>query len=146
MMSHLSAFTIVTLFLLGLVLGTHQEAVEAKQEQPQPSIQDAYAQVVYCEVLENEAIVAADSSWTEIYYTVPLATEEGAEKMGDHAELLARLDDARIANRAAVARFTALLEREGLIEFGLTEGLDPERCESRRGGPRPARLLRPPPR
>ena len=144
-MSHLS-FTLVALFLLSLVLGTHQEPIEVKQEQQLPSIQEAYEQVVYCEVLENEAIMAADSSWTEIRYTVPLATEEGVEKMRGHNELLVTLDDARIANRAAVARLTGLLEKEGLIEFGLTEELDPERCESRRGGLRPARLLRPTPR
>lgn len=144
-MSHLS-FTLVALFLFSLVLGTHQKPIEVEREQQHPSIQDAYEQVVYCEVLENEAIMAADSSWMEIRYTVPLATEEGAEKMGEHNELLATLADARIANRAAVARLTGLLEKEGLIKFGLTEELDPERCESRRGGMRPARLLRPMPR
>ena len=144
-MSHLS-FTLVGLFLLSLVLAAHQEPTEVKQERQHPSIQEAYAQVVYCEVLENEAIMAADSSWTEILFTVPLATEEGGEKMRSHNELLVTLDDARIANRAAVARLTGLLEKEGLIEFGLTEELDPENCESRRGGLRPARRLGPTPR
>ena len=93
-----------------------------------PSIQDAYAQVVYCEARENEAVEAVDSSWTEMRYTLTLATEEGVGQMRGHDELRRALYDARRANRAAVARLTGLLAEEGLIEFGVTGGPDPERC------------------
>ena len=93
-----------------------------------PSIQDAYAQVVYCEAWENEVIEAVDSSWTEMKYTLALATEEGIGQMRSHDELRRALYDARRANRAAVARLTGLLKRDSLIEYGVTGGPDPERC------------------
>ena len=143
MMPRLS-FTLVGLCLLHLVLEACQEPIEVKQEQQHTAIQEAYAQVVYCQLLENTAIAAADSAWIEILFQVP-STEEGIELIGGYDELLTTLADARTANRAAVARLTGLLKKEGLIEFGLPGELDPERCESRPGGLRPARRFRPTP-
>lgn len=126
---------------LAAIVGFGAVTFSGQRPSIQDAYQDAYAQVVYCETWENEAVEAVDSSWIEMKLTLTLATEEGIGQMRGHDELRRALYDARRGNRAAVARLTGLLEREGLIKFGMIETFDPERCDSHEPGGAALELL-----